>query len=141
MPARESPKCSAADTMSAMSALIALPRLPRLVFLSSLRNLAEKLLRPSGSTSLPVSSAAALILSACGYVFYKWYRLSHIPGPFWTPWSFFRLLARGRVYEDFPALNRKYGNSPIPTSSAFSPFFLTMIVWGVFVKMRNRKTS
>ena len=62
-------------------------------------------------------SGAALLLSALAYVFYKWYRLSHIPGPFWTPYSFFRLLSRGRVYEDFPALNEKYGSqSPLPPS-------------------------
>lgn len=94
-----------------MSALATLPRLPRLA--GTLRRLAEKLLRLPGSLSLPVSGAAALALSACGCVFYKWCRLSHIPGPFWTPWSFFRLLARGSVYEDFPALNRKYGNPPL----------------------------
>lgn len=103
-----------------MSALTTFSRLPRLLSPGALRSSAEKLLRLPGSLSLPVSGAAALALSACGYVFYKWYRLSHIPGPFWTPWSFFRLLARGRVYEDFPALNRKYGNPTPLWGSLFS---------------------
>ena len=65
-----------------------------------------------GALALKISGAAAL-LSACGYAFHKWYRLSHIPGPFWTPYPFFRLLSRGRIYEDFPALNKKYGKPPL----------------------------
>ena len=66
-------------------------------------------------------SGVAILLSASGYAFYKWYRLSHIPGPFWTPYSFFRLLARGRVYEDFPALNRRYGKPPGSLPRLFVP--------------------
>lgn len=98
--------------MSSISALTTIPRLPRFLSPGGLRSIAEKLLRLPGALSLSIYGAATLVLSACGYAFYKWYRLSHIPGPFWTPYSFFRLLARGRVYEDFPALNKKYGNSP-----------------------------
>lgn len=67
---------------------------------------------PAG-LALPLSCAAAALLSALGYALYKWHRLSHVPGPFWTPYSFFRLLARGRLYEEFPALSEKYGRSPI----------------------------
>ncbi|SPO06561.1 related to pisatin demethylase (cytochrome P450) [Cephalotrichum gorgonifer] len=68
---------------------------------------------PSGLAALfargAASGIAALLLSASSYAFYKWYRLSHVPGPFWTPYSLFKLLSRGRMYEDLPALDRKYG--------------------------------
>ena len=73
--------------------------------------------RLSGRLVFGIAVAAALLLSASGYAFYTWYRLSHIPGPFWTPYSFFKLLAKGQLYEDYPVLNEKYGNVP----AAFSP--------------------
>lgn len=69
--------------------------------------------RLSGRLIFGIAVSAALLLSVSGYAFYTWYRLSHIPGPFWTSYSFFKLLARGQLYEDYPALNKKYGNDPL----------------------------
>lgn len=70
---------------------------------------------PAGP-ALALSGAAAVLLSALGYAFYKWHRLSHVPGPFWTPYSLFRLLAWGKLYEEFPALSEKYGRAPCSSS-------------------------
>lgn len=81
---------------------------------------------PAG-LALPLSGAAAVLLSALGYAFYKWHRLSHVPGPFWTPYPFFRLLSRGKLYEEFPALSEKYGKGPI---SRRHPSHLWVLVTG-----------
>lgn len=69
-------------------------------------------------TGLALPSLAAVLISGLGYSFYKWYRLSHIPGPFWTPYSLYRLLARGKLYEEFPALSEKYGKLPLTLVAA-----------------------
>lgn len=73
-----------------MDTLTAIPHCARLLF--------QMGPRLPGALALQVSGVAALV-SALGYVFCRWHRLSHIPGPFWMPYSFFRLLARGRIYE------------------------------------------
>lgn len=44
--------------------------------------------------------------------FYSWYRLSHVPGPFWhgiTGFSMARAALNGSVHEYYMELHEKYG--------------------------------
>lgn len=59
--------------------------------------------------------AAGLVLAALvAREFYSWYRLSHVPGPFWnsvTGWALVRMALKGNIHESYMALDAEYGAS------------------------------
>lgn len=58
--------------------------------------------------------AVAVILGLLVKEFSSWYRLSHVPGPFWhgiTGFSMARAALNGSVHEYYMELHEKYGRS------------------------------
>ncbi|KAK1760102.1 cytochrome P450 [Echria macrotheca] len=62
--------------------------------------------------ALPLLIVATLVALYIGYSIASWYRLSHVPGPFWPSVSKFwmvRTALQGRQPEAFQEVSRKYG--------------------------------
>lgn len=62
-----------------------------------------------GKAGIMVGVVASLYVS---YTLYSWYRLSHVPGPFWAGFSRYwsvRELINGRQPHAFKEANDKYG--------------------------------
>lgn len=70
------------------------------------------------------------------FVLRRWYRLSHVPGPFWAGFSRYwglRELMKGRQPSAYKAANDKYGNFCSLSIRLSSVFF--------FVENKNRKST
>lgn len=58
--------------------------------------------------------AISIVAGLLAREFYSWYRLSHVPGPFWhgiTGFSMARAALNGSVHEYYMELHEKYGES------------------------------
>jgi hypothetical protein len=79
------------------------------------------LLATLDSVSITTFVRAVLALSLASFLahsFYEWYRLSHIPGPFWASLSKFWMLRqslKGRMHSALKDVTDKYGQFPTTT--------------------------
>lgn len=77
-----------------------------------------KLVNMLDLTSSPIITIVGCLLIAAELIHrvWIWYRLSHIPGPFWGSFSriwMFRVLGKGRFGEDLADVCDKYGRFPV----------------------------
>jgi hypothetical protein len=58
------------------------------------------------------SFAVVLLSGLLAHQFYTWYRLSHIPGPFWAQFSKYWMVSqslKGQMHSSFKEATDKYG--------------------------------